>query len=117
MTSPAHTAADRYFAAVNARDVEALVNAFTASGTILLPIGGDLNGSDAIRSFYTHVFQGEGAPSPQAIQYIDGDDQCAVEMVPRVPEGSGLTGTTFFERFTVDDDEKIVELSIFWRQP
>jgi hypothetical protein len=117
MTSPAHAAADRYFAAVNARDLGALVEVFDPSGTILLPTGGALNGTDEIRDFYARVFAGEGAPSPQPIRYLDADDQCAVEMVPRVPTGSGLTGTTFFERFTVSGAEKVVELSIFWRQP
>jgi hypothetical protein len=117
VTSSARQAADRYFAAVNARDADALAEIFATSGLLLLPTGGTVDGGDAIRAFYRRLFEGASVPSPQAIRHVDDGRQCAVEMVPRLPPGADLADTTFFELFTVDEEGKIVELSIFWRQP
>lgn len=78
--------ADRYFAAMRARDIEALLNLFEEDGLIIWPDGRRVEGKPAIRDIYSRLFQGpSNNPSPGALMI--GPESFASEVSSRFDSG------------------------------
>lgn len=78
--------AQRYFATVRSRDLDAFVALFTEDASFIPPHGRELNGHAAIREHQAMTFAGSPpTPSPQSM--ILGDRSAAVEVEVRQPDG------------------------------
>ncbi len=82
-----HEVADRYFAAMRAQDVDALLAIFAEDGVLVWPDGRSINGHAAIRETYNTLFarsSNNPAPGPLMI----GPGCFATEVHSRLPDGS-----------------------------
>lgn len=111
MTSAAQPLADRYFAAMRARDVEALAGLFAEDAVMILPDGRELAGAGSIRAMYDHLFASD-APSPTVKAVIAGADGVAVEIEARLADGSTRRTANFFH---LDSGGLIRRLSVYSR--
>jgi hypothetical protein len=111
MTTSSYPLADRYFAAMRARDVEALMALFAEDAVMVLPDGRELAGSAAIRAMYDYLVA-SGAPSPTPTAAIAGTDGVAVEIEARLVDGSTRQTANFFH---LDGDGLIRRLSVYGR--
>jgi steroid delta-isomerase len=111
MTSPAHEAAERYVAMVNARDLEGLAALFAPDATLLHPLG-RFEGHGAIRDFYADNILVH-SPQITAVSWVDADRACVFEMDARPPQGDTVAHAV--DHVTVDRDGRIERLAIYYR--
>lgn len=102
---------DGYFAAIRAKDIDALMELYAENATFTLPNGTVASGKDAIRKTHQMVFD-SGSPYPTPVAQIAGTDATAVEIEALLPDGS-VRHTTNHYRF--DEDGKIRSLSVYMR--
>ena len=78
--------ADRYFAAMRAQDLDALLSVFDQAGVIVWPDGRAIEGKPAIREVYARLFQNpSNNPAPGALMI--GPESFAVEVTSRFDNG------------------------------
>lgn len=87
--------ADRYFAAMQTQDLEALLAVFDGSGIIVWPDGRTIEGQAAIREIYTQLFRSpSNNPAPGALMI--GPDSFSVEVASRFDSGETRRTTNVF---------------------
>ena len=87
--------ADRYFAAMQAQDLEALVAVFDEGGVIVWPDGRRIEGREAIRETYTRLFEHpSNNPSPGSLMI--GPESFATEVASRFASGETRRTTNVF---------------------
>jgi hypothetical protein len=103
--------ADRYFAAIRARNIDDLIALYADDATFVLPNGTESKGIAAIRETHERVFaSGAPVPSPQA--FIVGDSAVAVEIEARLPDGSSRRTANLYH---LDSQGRIQRLSVYIR--
>ncbi|NIB43539.1 SnoaL-like domain-containing protein [Pseudomaricurvus alkylphenolicus] len=115
MTTEAKVAAvDAYLAALNAGDLEAVMNLYAEDATLEDPVGSDIKvGKAAIREFYT------GATSMKLQAERLGDARCAgSEVAFPFAVTTTMDGTTstiqVIDVFKFNDEDKIISMRAFW---
>ena len=103
--------ANRYFASMRGRDLEALIGLFSTDAAFVLPDGREIAGIAAIRQTYTNLFAA-AAPSPTPIAMIAGAQAIAVEIETRLADGSVRRTANFFH---LDAGGFIRRLSVYAR--
>jgi 3-hydroxyisobutyrate dehydrogenase-like beta-hydroxyacid dehydrogenase len=106
------TAAEAYFAAVRARDIDAWMALFADDAVYTLPNGEVVTGKPAIREKQLTVFNSASAPSPTPLTWIVGSDGVAVEVQANLPDCSARHTTNVY-RF--DEAGKITSLTVYMR--
>lgn len=101
--------ADRYFACIEARDIEGLLALYADDATFTLPDGREHSGAQAIRTMHLGVFAA-GSPTPAPGARVVGERSVAVEIVAHLPDGSARRTANFFH---LDDAGKIRRLSVY----
>ena len=87
--------ADRYFAAMRAQDLDALLEVFDEAGIIVWPDGRRIEGKSAIRETYARLFQNpSNNPDPGALMI--GPDSFAAEVASRFASGETRRTTNVF---------------------
>jgi hypothetical protein len=102
---------DGYFAAIRAKDIDALMALYAEDARFTLPNGKTASGKAAIRETHLAVFSA-GSPFPTPIARISGSDGIAVEIEAALPDGS-VRNTTNIYRF--DEGGKIHSLGVYMR--
>ena len=103
--------ADRYFAAIRARNVDDLVALYADDATFILPNGIESKGTVAIRKTHESVFaSGAPVPSPQA--FVVGENAVAVEIEARLPDGTTRRTANFYQ---LNGQGRIQRLSVYMR--
>ncbi len=102
---------DSYFAAVRAKDIDALMALYAEDASFTLPNGKSFTGKDAIRGVHQSVFD-SGSPLPNPGARYVGAEGIAVEIEARRPDGSVRNTTNHF-RF--DEAGKIRSLGVYAR--
>jgi hypothetical protein len=82
-----NTTVDRYFAAIRAKDIDALMALYAEDATFTLPNGKVASGKPAIHATHEAVFAA-GSPVPTAIARFAGSEGIAVEISAALPDGS-----------------------------
>ena len=78
--------ADRYFAAMRAQDLDALLSVFGEEGVIVWPDGRVISGKAAIRDVYARLFMGpSNNPAPGALMI--GPDSFSAQVDSRFDTG------------------------------
>ena len=103
--------ADRYFAAVRARNIDDLITLYADDATFVLPNGKESKGVAAIREMHQSVFNA-GAPMPVPQATIVGDAAVAVEIEARLPDGSSRHTANFYH---LNSQGRIQRLSVYTR--
>jgi 3-hydroxyisobutyrate dehydrogenase-like beta-hydroxyacid dehydrogenase len=106
-----NTTVERYFAAIRAKDIDALMALYAEDARFTLPNGKVASGKAAIRETHLAVFAA-GSPIPTPIARIVGDEGIAVEIEAALPDGS-VRNTTNLYRF--DEDGRIRALGVYMR--
>jgi uncharacterized protein (TIGR02246 family) len=101
--------AERYFASVRARDIEAFTALFADDAIFVLPDGCEINGKAAIRAMEAGVFSA-GPPTPNPVSMFAGTNGIAVEVEVRLADGSVRRMGSFFH---VNGENHIQRLSIY----
>jgi hypothetical protein len=104
--------AERYFASVRARDIEAFMALFATNATFTLPDGRVLSGLDDIRKMESETFE-RGAPYPLPTAIVSSRNAIAVQVDVRVPSGSILKMANFYR---LDEAGLIRSLSVYRQQ-
>lgn len=102
---------DNYFAAIRAKDIDALMALYAEGATFTLPNGKSFTGKETIHTVHQSVFD-SGSPVPTPGVRFVGTAGIAVEIEARLPDGS-VRNTTNHYRF--DDAGKILSLGVFAR--
>jgi 3-hydroxyisobutyrate dehydrogenase-like beta-hydroxyacid dehydrogenase/ketosteroid isomerase-like protein len=102
---------DGYFAAVRAKDIDALMSLYATDATFTLPNGKSFSGKDDIRKLHLSVFAA-GSPFPNPGARFVGPEGIAVEIAAQLQDGS-VRQTTNHYRF--DDAGKIRSLGVYAR--
>ena len=102
---------DGYFAAVRARDIDALMALYAEDATFTLPNGKSFTGKDTIRGVHQRVLD-SGSPFPSPGARFVGAEGIAVEIEAQLPDGS-VRNTTNHYRF--DETGKILSLGVYAR--
>lgn len=102
---------DSYFAAVRAKDIDALMALYAEDATFTLPNGKSFTGKDTIRGVHQSVFD-SGSPFPDPGARFVGAEGIAVEIEAQLPDGS-VRNTTNHYRF--DETGKILSLGVYAR--
>lgn len=100
-----------YYAAVNAAEVEPLLDLFTDDAVLHLPGGQAVEGKDALRQMYISTFERAG-PQPQPVQIVAGADSAAVQVEVRTNDGNVLRMASFFE---MEPSGKFSRVSVYRR--
>jgi uncharacterized protein (TIGR02246 family) len=100
---------DSYFAAIRARDIDALMSLYADDATFILPDGREFVGTAAIRAMHLGVFTA-GAPVPTPGLRILAGAAAAVEIETRIADGS-LRRTT--NHYSLNDAGKIERLNVY----
>jgi ketosteroid isomerase-like protein len=103
--------ADRYFAAIRARNVDDLIALYAEDATFVLPNGKESKGIAAIRATHQYVFD-SGAPMPVPQAMIIGDGAVAVEIEARMPDGTSRRTANFYH---LNSQGRIQRLSVYMR--
>lgn len=103
--------AERYFAAIKARNIDDLTALYADDATLILPNGKESKGVAAIRETHQGVFNA-AAPTPAPQAMIVGDGAVAVEIEARMPDGTSRRTANFFH---LDSQGRIQRLSIYMR--
>jgi hypothetical protein len=101
--------ADRYFAGVKARDIDAWMELFAEDALYILPDGREFAGVSAIREIQLRVFT-SGAPIPNPRVSVIGERAIAVEIEVTLPDGTMRHTANIFH---LNDDGKIQRLNIY----
>jgi ketosteroid isomerase-like protein len=101
--------AERYFAAVRAKDIDAFVALFAEDACFILPGGQTFEGKQAIRETQEKVFA-SGSPFPTPLALVAGDNGLAAEVEARLPDG---TVRRTVNLYTLGEDGRIQRLSVF----
>jgi len=101
--------AERYFASVRARDIDAFMALFAPDATFILPDGRIVTGQADIRKMESEVFE-KGAPFPTPTTIVANRDTAAVQIDVRLPAGSVMKTANFFH---LNDDGLIKRLSVY----
>jgi len=89
--------ADRYFAAMRAQDLDALLALFDEAAVIVWPDGRAIEGKAAIREIYARMFQNpSNNPAPRTL--MSGPDSFAVQVDSRLPDGTARRTINVFRR-------------------
>jgi hypothetical protein len=102
---------DNYFAAIRAKDIDALMVLYAEAARFTLPNGKCFEGKPAIRELHSSVFAA-GSPMPHPGARFAGAEGIAVEIVAQLPDGSQRHTTNHY-RF--DDAGRIVSLGVYAR--
>ena len=102
---------DGYFAAIRAKDIDALMALYAEGATFTLPNGKVASGKAEIRETHLAVFAA-GSPYPTPRARIAGGEGMAVEIEAALPDGS-VRQTVNVYRF--DDAGKIRSLGVYMR--
>lgn len=102
---------DAYFAAIRAKDLDALMALYAEDAAFTLPSGQQAVGKDAIRSTHAAVFS-SGSPVPAPGTRFVGAQGIAVEVEATLPDGS-IRHTTNHYRF--DETGLIRSLGVYMR--
>jgi 3-hydroxyisobutyrate dehydrogenase-like beta-hydroxyacid dehydrogenase len=102
---------DGYFAAIRAKDIDALMTLYADDAAFTLPNGQTANSKVAIRETHLGVFA-SGSPYPTPVARIVGTEGIAVEIEAALPDGS-VRKTTNIYRF--DSEGKILSLGVYMR--
>lgn len=103
--------AERYFAAIRARDIDGLMALYAEEASFTLPTGTTATGKDAIRALHESVFAA-GAPFPTPMAMVAGESAIAVEIEARLPDGTVRNTANFY---TLDQTGRIARLSVYTR--
>jgi uncharacterized protein (TIGR02246 family) len=103
--------AERYFAAIRARNMDALIALYAEDATFVLPNGKESKGVAAIREMHQYVFNA-GAPMPAPQSMIVGDAAVAVEIEAHLPDGTIRRTANFYH---LNDQARIQRLSVYLR--
>jgi uncharacterized protein (TIGR02246 family) len=103
--------AERYFAAIRARNIEDLITLYADDATFVLPNGKESKGVAAIRKTHQSVFD-LGAPMPVPQAMIVGDAAVAVEIEARMPDGTSRRTANFYH---LNSQGRIQRLSVYMR--
>ena len=105
------TIADRYFAAIRARNIDDLIALYADDATFVLPNGKESKGVAAIREMHQNVFKAASPlPVPQAM--IVGDAAVAVEIEAQMPDGTSRRTANFYH---LNSQGRIQRLSVYMR--
>lgn len=103
--------AERYFAAIRARNIDDLMALYADDATFVLPNGKESNGVNAIRQTHQSVFDASTPmPVPQAM--IVGEAGVAVEIETRMPDGTSRRTANFYH---LNSQGRIQRLSVYVR--
>ena len=102
-------AIDGYFAAIRAKDVDALMALYADDPVFILPDGRTFEGKDAIRAMHEHVI-GAGSPFPTPGTRIVALPHVTVEIEAALPDGSVRRTAN---HYTLSDDGLIERLSVY----
>ncbi len=102
---------DAYFAAVRAKDIDALMALYGENPTFALPNGKAFTGREAVCSVHQSVFD-SGSPYPEPQARFAGPEGIAVEIEAHLPDGS-VRQTTNVYRF--DKTARIAQLKVYAR--
>ncbi|MBU6267913.1 MAG: nuclear transport factor 2 family protein [Sphingomonadales bacterium] len=102
---------DGYFAAIRAKDIDALMALYAEDATFTLPNGKAFTGKVAIRATHEAVFA-SGSPYPTPGARFVGSEGIAVEIAAALPDGT-VRQTTNHYRF--DDAGRIRSLGVYMR--
>jgi len=91
---------DAYFAAVRAKDIDALMALYADDATFALPNGKAFTGKKAIRATHQMVFD-SGSPYPQPGERFVSPNGIVVEIEAHLPDGT-VRQTTNHYRFAAD---------------
>jgi len=103
--------ANRYFAAIRAKDIDALMALYAEDATFTLPNGKSATGKAAIRETHLAVFAA-GSPSPAPLATVVGENAIAVEIEARLPDGSVRNTANFYQ---LDEAGLIRRLGVYMR--
>jgi ketosteroid isomerase-like protein len=103
--------ADRYFAAMRARDLAGLKLLFAADATMVLPDGRELGGAEAILRMFAGLFAAQ-PPSPTPVAMVAGPQAIATEIVTTLPDGTTRRTANFFH---LNSEGRIERLSVYTR--
>lgn len=87
---------DRYFACVQARDIDAFMALFEPDAVLATPDGCEHAGAAAIREMELGVFTSAAPPTPSPTVRIVGQQSIAVEIEIGLPDGRSLRMASFF---------------------
>jgi ketosteroid isomerase-like protein len=104
--------AERYFASVRARDIEAFMALFAVDATLTLPDGRMISGLADIRKMESETFE-KGAPHPTPTAIVYSQDAIAVQIDVRVSSGAVLKMANFY---VLDSAGLIKTLSVYRQQ-
>lgn len=110
MGSAAQQVIDQYFAAMRARDIEALLALFAEDAVMVLPDGRELAGARSIRGMYEYLLA-NNAPRPTPVAAILGTAGAATEIETQLEDGSSRKTANFFHL----DAGLIQRLSVYQR--
>jgi 3-hydroxyisobutyrate dehydrogenase-like beta-hydroxyacid dehydrogenase len=102
---------DSYFAAIRAKDIDALMALYAEGASFTLPNGKSFRGKDALREMHSGVFAA-GSPFPNPGARFSGSEGIAVEIEAQLPDGTARQTTNHF-RF--DDAGKIRSVGVYMR--
>ena len=102
---------DAYFAAVRAKDIDALMACYGDDPTFALPNSKEFSGREAVRAVHLSVFD-SGSPFPNPQMRFVSPQGIVVEIEAQLPDGS-VRQTTNHYRF--DDSGKISLLKVYAR--
>jgi len=102
---------DGYFAAIRAKDIDALMALYAEDASFTLPNGKTASGRAAIQEMHLAVFA-SGSPFPTPVARIAGSDGIAVEIEAALPDGS-VRNTANFYRF--NEGGQIHSLNVYMR--
>ena len=103
--------AERYFAAMRARDSATLQSLFSSDATIAFPDGREIAGQGAISEWFTGLFKA-APPTPNVVALIASADSIATENEVSLPNGSVRRTANFFH---LDESGRIRRLSVYAR--
>lgn len=102
---------DSYFAAIRAKDIDALTDLYADDATFILPDGREFAGIDAIRAMHLGVFSAS-APMPSPGARIMSRSAAAVEIDARLPDGTVRQTTN---HYFLDEAGKIERLNVYMK--
>ena len=103
--------ADRYFAAIRARDIESLMALYADDAVFVLPNGKESRGVAAIRATHQNVFNA-ASPTPVPQCMIVGDSAIAVEVDAQMPDGTSRRTANLYH---LNHQGRIQRLSVYMR--
>jgi uncharacterized protein (TIGR02246 family) len=103
--------ADRYIAAIRARNLDDLIALYADDATFVQPSGKESRGVAAIREMHQSVFNA-GAPMPVPQAMIVGDAAVAVEIEAHLSDGSSRRTANFYH---LNSHGRITRLSVYVR--